>query len=53
MDERTDLWMEFLPILQGFVPCWGRCPKTAKGILGPSQESLRVSQGVREPAKGV
>ena len=20
--------MEFLPILQDFVPCWGRCPAT-------------------------
>ena len=20
--------MEFLPILQDFIPCWGRCPKT-------------------------
>ena len=22
-----DGWMEFLPILQDFIPCWGRCPK--------------------------
>ena len=21
------MWMEFLPILQDLVPCWGRCPK--------------------------
>ena len=23
-----DGWTEFLPILQDFVPCWGRCPAT-------------------------
>ena len=27
-DGRTDGWTEFLPILQDFVPCRGRCPKT-------------------------
>ena len=25
---QTDGWMEFLPILQHFVPCWGRCPES-------------------------
>ena len=25
---QMDGWMEFLPILQDFVPCWGRCPAT-------------------------
>ena len=28
MDERTDEWMENLPILQDFVPYQGRCPKS-------------------------
>ena len=28
MDGRTDGRTEFLPILQDFVPCWGRCPAT-------------------------
>ena len=28
MDGRTDGRMEFLPILQDFVPCWGCCPAT-------------------------
>ena len=28
MDERMDGRTEFLPILQDFVPCWGRCPAT-------------------------
>ena len=32
MDRRTNRWidgqMEFLPILQDFIPCWGRCPAT-------------------------
>ena len=27
-DVRTDVRTEFLPILQDFVPCWGRCPAT-------------------------
>ena len=39
MDRRmygwTDRWTEFLPILQDFVPCQGRCPKNQlpKGIM--------------------
>ena len=28
MDGRTDGRTEFLPILQDFVPCRGRCPAT-------------------------
>ena len=28
MYGRTDGWTEFLPILQDFVPCRGRCPAT-------------------------
>ena len=28
MDGRTDGRMEFLPIIQDFVPCWGHCPAT-------------------------
>ena len=24
----TAKWMEFFPILQDFVPYWGRCPKS-------------------------
>ena len=27
-DGRTDGWTENLPILQDFVPYWGRCPKS-------------------------
>ena len=30
MDGRTDGRMENLPILQDFVPYWGRCPATAQ-----------------------
>ena len=26
--KRIDGWTEFPPILQDFVPCWGRCPAT-------------------------
>ena len=26
-DGHTDRYIEFLPILQDFIPCWGRCPK--------------------------
>ena len=26
--KQTDGRTEFLPILQDFVPCWGRCPAT-------------------------
>ena len=29
-DGWTYGWTEFLPILQEFVPCWGRCPKKAR-----------------------
>ena len=28
MDSQMEGRMEFLPILQDFVPCWGRCPAT-------------------------
>ena len=28
MDGRMDVHIEFLPILQDFVPSWGRCPAT-------------------------
>ena len=28
MDERTNEQTENLPILQDFLPYWGRCPKT-------------------------
>ena len=30
MDGRTDGRTENLPILQDFVPYWGRCPATAQ-----------------------
>ena len=26
IDKQMDVWTEFLPILQDFVPCRGRCP---------------------------
>ena len=29
-DKQTDRRTENLPILQDFVPYWGRCPKTGK-----------------------
>ena len=32
MDGRTDGQTEFLPILQDFVPCWGRSPATLCNI---------------------
>ena len=31
-DERTNRRTEFLPILQDFVPCRGRCPKSVNSI---------------------
>ena len=33
MDVRTDGQTEFLPILQDFVPCRGRCPKNRFGVI--------------------
>ena len=30
MDKRKDGWKENLPIIQDFVPYWGRCPVTAQ-----------------------
>ena len=33
MDVLIDIQTEFLSILQDFVPCRGRCPKTNKILL--------------------
>ena len=39
MDERTYGHMENLPILQDFVPYWGRCPAS------PMKTKEKVEQG--------
>ena len=46
MDERTDERMEFLPILQDFIPYRGRCPKRKKFLFGSpdSPETLSHSR---------
>ena len=48
-DGRTDVRTEFLPILQDFVPCRGRCPKIRKKLCLPQ---TRVPQrSVHDPVQ--
>ena len=46
MDGRADRCMEFLPILQDFVPCRGHCPKKR------NEHEIMGSQGVPRGNKG-
>ncbi len=39
MNERTNGWMENLPILQDFVPYRGRCPKKGKISIGDNERT--------------
>ena len=45
MDERTNGQTENLPILQDFVPYWGRCPASPR----ENQGERRAGQGNRWP----
>ena len=40
---QTDGWKEFLPILQNFVPCWGRCPATPKDFTISKKQSKDIA----------
>ena len=42
-DVRTYIRTEFLPILQDFVPCWGRCPKRGTVTLNLSPKKSFLS----------
>ena len=55
MDVRTYKWTEFLPILQDFVPSWGRCPKRDQPEgLRACQSGLRAFQmGLRAFQRGL
>ena len=43
MDGRTDGRTEFLPILQDFVPCWGRCPATLCDFSTSKRQGKRTA----------
>ena len=48
--------MEFLPILQDFAPCWGRCPKRPKEERRKKEKynvkkKKRVKEEKRHPGK--
>ena len=48
MDKRTDGQIEFLPILQDFVPCWGRCPKRlVRNLFAKIVDSWSISLEAR------
>ena len=40
-DVQTDVRTEFLPTLQDFVPCRGRCPKRETGLISWKQSEVR------------
>ena len=52
-DVRMDGRREFLPILQDFVPCRGRCPKRVSNIYLETQNNCRGSCGLGELQCGV